>query len=223
MYLCGTTSAETFKPFLFHVVMMFVLPILAFFFSRDQLASRGYSDKDQNIYAGFISIFFVLLVIGSYILRIIADQDNWTPTTNQQKPVPKTTETKIPKQPVQVEKSQIQETKNTKKDKSKPSSTQEKNTNKPETKKNQEKENQPQPQSVANVTKTKTKENKENNEGVTKRDVKQNKEKTPTASAAQKKNTSKKGEKVAKPEPKEQPKPANKKKTKSNNPFDYII
>jgi len=199
--------------------MMFVLPILAFFFSRDQLASRGYSDKDQNIYAGFISIFFVLLVIGSYILRIIADEDNWTPAINPKKSAAPTATNNIEaKQLVKAESSQIKKTKTTKKAQTQLSSTQEKNTNKPETKQNQQKEKQPQPQPQPTNVTTRA---KENHEGVTKRDVQQNKGKTPTAT--QKKNTSKKAEKAAKPETKEEPKPASKKKIKSNNPFDYII
>jgi len=45
------------------------------------LASYGHSERDQNIYAGFISIGCIILVIISYVLHILGDQDNWTLTT----------------------------------------------------------------------------------------------------------------------------------------------
>lgn len=77
--------------------MMFLLPLLSFFFSRgkilfdfllyclDMLRSYGHSEKDQSIYAGFISLACVILVIISYVLRILGDQDNWTPSEQEQK------------------------------------------------------------------------------------------------------------------------------------------
>ena len=193
------------------------------------LSSRGYSDKDQNIYAGLISVVFVILVIVSYVLRIIADQDNWTQTPNQvstQKPatVVQSKETKAPKQPVQ--KSQVQEIKNSQQNTKTNVKTQDKNIDKkvPETQRNKENKTAPTTTTTTNAPATVVTKNKEET-GVTKRDTNQKKEgkgETKKSQNSQKKNTSKTTSKNVE-KPKEEPKPVNKKKLKSNNPFDYII
>ncbi len=61
------------------------------------LGKFEYQEKDQNIYAGFISLAAVLLVIGSYVLHILADQDNWTQEEQSKKD-----SIKIPKNPIEI-------------------------------------------------------------------------------------------------------------------------